>query len=64
MMASDAPSLTVRHALPLRDRKPAGATGTMKMLEIVTMGFVLLSAGIFLAHAYDMVLNASGERRA
>jgi len=36
----------------------------MKMLEIVTMGFVLLSAGIFLAHAYDMVLNASGERRA
>lgn len=34
------------------------------MLEIVTMGFGLLSAGIFLAHAFDMVLNGSGQRRA
>jgi hypothetical protein len=34
------------------------------MLEIVTMGFGLLSAGIFLAHAYDMVQNGSGQRRA
>ncbi len=34
------------------------------MLEIVTLGFGLLSAGIFLAHAYDMLLNGSGHRRA
>jgi hypothetical protein len=34
------------------------------MFEIVSMGFVLLSAGIFAAHAYDMVRNGSGERRA
>lgn len=34
------------------------------MLEIVTLGCGLLSAGIFLAHAYDMVQNAGGRRRA
>jgi hypothetical protein len=34
------------------------------MVEIVSMGFALLSAGIFAAHAYDMVRNAGGVRRA
>jgi len=33
------------------------------MVEIVAMGFALLSAGIFAAHAYDMVRGA-GARRA
>jgi hypothetical protein len=32
------------------------------MLQIVTLVFGLLSAGIFLAHTYDMIQNA-GHRR-
>ncbi len=40
------------------------APRTNVMFEIVSMGFVLLSAGIFAAHAYDMVRNAGGARRA
>lgn len=34
------------------------------MIELVAMGFGLLSAGIFAAHAYDMVRNAGRTRRA
>jgi hypothetical protein len=33
------------------------------MLQIISVGFGLLSAGIFLAHAYDMVHNGTGQRR-
>ncbi len=33
------------------------------MLGIVSMCFGLLSAGIFLAHAYDVFQNAAGQRR-
>ena len=35
-----------------------------EMGEIVAMGFALLSACIFAAHAYDMVRNAGRTRRA
>ena len=35
-----------------------------EMVEIVAMGFALLSACIFAAHAYDMVRNAGRTRRA
>jgi hypothetical protein len=58
-------SLTVQGAMPLR-----GHTGWLGardrvdvMVEIVAMGCVLLSAGIFAAHAYDMVRNAGWARR-
>jgi hypothetical protein len=33
------------------------------MVQIVSLGFGLLSAGIFIAHAYDMIQNAAGQRR-
>ena len=33
------------------------------MLQIVAMCCGLLSAGIFLAHAYDSFQNAGGQRR-
>jgi len=59
-------SLTVQGAMPLRDR--TGWLGAFDrvdaMVEIVAMGFALLSAGIFAAHAYDMVRNAGRTRRA
>jgi len=58
-------SLTVQAAMPLR-----GCTGWLGlndrvdvMVEIVAMAFALLSAGIFAAHAYDMVRNAGRVRR-
>jgi hypothetical protein len=33
------------------------------MVQIVSMGFGLLSAGIFVAHAYDMFQNSFQSRR-
>jgi hypothetical protein len=43
-----------------------GAKDLSTMIEIVSLGFALLSAGIFAAHAYDMVQNSlqgSASRR-
>jgi hypothetical protein len=42
---------------------PESWSRTGVMLEIFSVGLGLLSAGIFLAHAYDMVQNAAGQRR-